>query len=572
MRVFWGAYTLWNICVGISRMATNVRLSTEDLIKDIQKKLQETKYTGKADELKKDLKEVDTKIRRYKRAVAEYIKITSENKEDKEDKEAKQLLRGYEEMLKKLEKIHKGLSEVVVVANTSSSANAAANALSRLTLGGAPPAAAGPAAAAPAAAAPAAAGLAVQEVHVCPEGVGELFRLGGDELKDGNCFYSSIYKAALHHSEKGLVNRIYELFDGKYAAAPAAKAAAPAAKAAAAPAAKAASAPAAKASASAAAAAKPIPEERIFIMALRAKTAQLMRTGVFEEIKQRRIRNVNADPSIGKNRATEAEKEALRQQQRDLVFTLFDKLWENSEGDNKIVYDAWLEESPTEIRIFIANRPFRTIYPANNRENEQKFYNDMATFIQTWKVYASETDISVVRHHLSKSGIALEAVSAIDTKKCMYFGIMPVLWLFKQAFYDGTGKLVSGNHFGYFRKDDCSTLHDPCSGERINLDHLSHPRNPVKYLEEKIKIIAAAHAARLEGGGGGGGGGGASAAAAAAAAAANAAAFGLTPADLKEQKEAWAKLKGQKPPGNTRKTRKMLSRRRSRSRRIQRKA
>ncbi len=56
----------------------------------------------------------------------------------------------------------------------------------------------------------------------------------------------------------------------------------------------------------------------------------------------------------------------------------------------------------------------------------------------------------------------------------------------------------------------------------------------------------------------------------AAANAENAAAFGLTPAEFKEQKEAWAKLKGQKPPGNPRKTRKLL--RRSRSRRIQRKA
>ena len=282
-----------------------------------------------------------------------------------------------------------------------------------------------------------------------------------------------------------------------------------------------------------------------------------MRTGVFEKIKERRIRNVNADPSIGRNRETEPEKEALRQQQRNLVFSLFDLLWDNSEGENNFMYTSWLEETPIEIRRFIADRQFRTIYPVKNLENEQRFYSDIADITQRSQVYASETDISVVRHHLSKSDIALEAVSAIDTKKCMYFGRMPVLWLFKQAYRNAGGKLVSGNHFGYFRKDDCSTLHDPCSGERINLDHLSHPRNPVKYLEEKIKIIAAAHAARLEGGGGGGGGGGASAAAAA-----NAAAFGLTPAELNEQKEAWAKLKGQKPPGNPRKSRKTRKNRR----------
>jgi hypothetical protein len=444
------------------------KIRTEDFIRDVNTKLGEAYYNDKPGEKSKVLEEVTAKIRRYTRSVAEYTAKTTANKGDEE---AKKLLRGYEEILKQLNEIHKRLSsevEVVVVANTSTSATAAANALSGLRVcasGGAPPA-------------------VIQEIHVCPEGAGELFRLGGDELKDGNCFYSSIYKAAVHHSEKGLVNKIYELFDGQYASA------APSA-----PPAKAPSAPAAK----------PIPEERTFIMALRTKTAELMRRGVFDEIKQRRIRNVNADPSIGRNRATEAEKEALRQQQRDLVFTLFDYLWDNSEGENKIMYTAWLEEAPTQIQNFFNNthrgKTFRNIYPEQNPENEKRFYNDMATFIQTWKVYASETDISVVKHHLLKGGVALEAVSAIDTKKCMYFGRMPVLWLFKQAYRNERGELISGNHFGYFRKDNCSTLHDPCSGETINLDHLSYPRNPVKYLEEKIKIIAAARAAeaaRLE--------------------------------------------------------------------------
>jgi len=474
-------------------MATNVRLSTEELIKDVNGKLKTGYYNDKPGEKSKVLADVKGRITSYEKEVK---RLTGEGLSREKKEKADKFLKSYEKMLNDLEEINKRLSppveeveeveEVVVVANTSTSATSAANALSKLTLGGAPSssaAAGGAASFGPAAAA----APALQEIHVCPEGVGELFRLGGDELKQGDCFYSSLYKAALHHSEKGLVNRIYELFDGQYASA--------------APAAKAASAPAAKA----APAAKPIPEERTFIMALRTKTAQLMRTGVFDEIKQRRIRNVNADPSIGRNRATEAEKEALRQQQRDLVFTLFDYLWDNSEGENKIMYTAWLEEAPTQIQNFFNNthrgKTFRNIYPEQNPENEKRFYNDMATFIQTWKVYASETDISVVKHHLLKGGVALEAVSAIDTKKCMYFGRMPVLWLFKQAYRNERGELISGNHFGYFRKDNCSTLHDPCSGEPINLDHLSYPRNPVKYLEEKIKIIAAARAAeaaRLE--------------------------------------------------------------------------
>ena len=188
-----------------------------------------------------------------------------------------------------------------------------------------------------------------------------------------------------------------------------------------------------------------------------------------------------------------------------------------------------------------------------NRDNEQKFYNDMSSITERSQVYASETDISVVKHHLLKGGVALETVSAIDTKKCMYFGRMPVIWLFKQAFYDGTGKLVSGNHFGYFRKDDCSTLHDPCSGKPIEINHLSH-RNPVKYLEEKIKVIAAAAAASAAGGAGGGG-----ASAGGAGGATNlelAASFGLTLEEFMKQKKAWIGRTSAKPPGKPRKTRK----------------
>jgi len=461
-------------------MATNVRLSTDELIKDVNRKLESGYYNDKPEEKSKAFADVKGRITSYEKEVK---RLTGEGLSRERKEKADKFLKGYEKMLNDLEEINKRLSPAVeeVAANTSTSATAAANALSGLRVGSAGEAVAGGAPSSGPAGGAASFGAVIQEIHVCPEGTGELFRLGGDELKDGNCFYSSIYKAAVHHSEKGLVNRIYELFDGQYAAA--------------------ASAPAAKA----APAAKPIPEERTFIMALRTKTAQLMRTGVFDEIKQRRIRNVNADPSIGRNRATEAEKEALRQQQRDLVFTLFDYLWDNSEGENKIMYTAWLEEAPTQIQNFFNNthrgKTFRNIYPEQNPENEKRFYNDMATFIQTWKVYASETDISVVKHHLLKGGVALEAVSAIDTKKCMYFGRMPVLWLFKQAYRNERGDLISGNHFGYFRKDNCSTLHDPCSGEPINLDHLSYPRNPVKYLEEKIKIIAAARAAeaaRLE--------------------------------------------------------------------------
>jgi hypothetical protein len=160
---------------------------------------------------------------------------------------------------------------------------------------------------------------------------------------------------------------------------------------------------------------------------------------------------------------------------------------------------------------------------------------------------------------LLKGGVALETVSTIDTKKCMYFGIMPVLWLFKQAFYDGTGKLVSGNHFGYFRKEDCSTLHDPCSGKPIEINHLSH-RNPVKYLEEKIKVIAAARAAGAGGGGAAGAGGGGVSAADTTAELATA--LGMTPAQIKQQQDAMAAFQAKssakpptKPPRKSRKTR-----------------
>jgi len=59
MRVFWGAYTLWNICVGISRMSQPAEQKyagqrTEEFITDKNEKLKKKHYTGKADELEED--------------------------------------------------------------------------------------------------------------------------------------------------------------------------------------------------------------------------------------------------------------------------------------------------------------------------------------------------------------------------------------------------------------------------------------------------------------------------------------------------------------------------------------
>jgi hypothetical protein len=251
----------------------------------------------------------------------------------------------------------------------------------------------------------------VQEIHTCPDGNDESFTLGKDELQDGNCFYSSLYKSALHHSKEGLVNRIYELFDGKPLEAPASL------------------------------------DERTFIMAVRTKTAQLLRNDIYQEMKAKHLRNINTDKSI-------LTKEG-REGQKAQTLTLFEKLWDNK---GNAIYRAWLQESPREIKSFFKEQSFISRYTSRDSNNEKQFYNDMAKFIETWGVYASQTDIDVVKHELLKGGIALETISDEGQKKCMYFERMPVLWLFKQASRNERGELISGDHYGYFRKDDSPPL------------------------------------------------------------------------------------------------------------------
>jgi hypothetical protein len=43
-----------------------------------------------------------------------------------------------------------------------------------------------------------------------------VYKISDDELKDGDCFYSSLFGAALHHPQNGLLNQIYKIFHLHY--------------------------------------------------------------------------------------------------------------------------------------------------------------------------------------------------------------------------------------------------------------------------------------------------------------------------------------------------------------------
>jgi hypothetical protein len=292
----------------------------------------------------------------------------------------------------------------------------------------------------------------VQEIHTCPDGNDESFTLGKDELQDGNCFYSSLYKSALHHSKEGLVNRIYELFDGKPLEAPASL------------------------------------DERTFIMEVRTKTAQLLRNDIYQEMKAKHLRNINADKSI-------LTKEG-REGQKAQTLTLFEKLWDNK---GNAIYRAWLQESPREIKSFFKEQSFISRYTSRDSNNEKQFYNDMAKFIETWGVYASQTDIDVVKHELLKGGIALETISDEGQKKCMYFGKIPVLWLFKQASPNERGELISGDHYGYFRKDDSPPVASASASSSVSeLPPAAPASSSVSELAPAAPASASIHSSKVK--------------------------------------------------------------------------
>ena len=278
--------------------------------------------------------------------------------------------------------------------------------------------------------------------HKCPADSNESFKLGGDELADGNCFYSSLYRAALHHinSEPALVSKIFNIFGGV---------------------------------------GKPT-DEKAFITQLRTQVGDLLIQGIDSEKKQKYLKNIDKRPDILTN--------AGREEQREQTRTFFETLLNSAFEGHGAQLQTWVEEAPDQIKAFfniknikksINTQELITYFLSkyNNESDSQRFYTDMASFIKTDRVYSSQLDIEVIKYVLEKNKILLEIVSDKTSKKCMFLSGMPALWLYRR---------IGSAHYGYFRKSleakarttaapaavkaaekPCQKLYDPCTKKEI---------------------------------------------------------------------------------------------------------
>ena len=291
--------------------------------------------------------------------------------------------------------------------------------------------------------------------HKCPADSNETFELGDDELSDGNCFYSALYHAALHHSQPGLVSNIFTKFGGSGTPK----------------------------------------HEEAFIRQLRNGVGDLLVGGIDSEKKKKYLHNIQIRSDIHTN--------VGRKQQAEETRTFFETLLKSALDGHGAQLQSWISESADEIKRFFnfikepdikqLIRNFLSKY--NNVSDSQKFYTDMANIIRIYRVYSSEIDIGVIRYVLEKNKILLEIVSDKASKKCMFLSGMPALWLYRE---------IGSAHYKYFRKSleaksraaapptgvktatapaaQCQKLYDPCTMKKIK-DPNSYQKLLARVLE-----------------------------------------------------------------------------------------
>ena len=192
-----------------------------------------------------------------------------------------------------------------------------------------------------------------------------------DVAGDGNCFYRALWGAAHNHPEGDLTQTIYLLFTGANANAPV--------------------------------------NEEPFIAAIRSATATKIKNGVYDEINEAAKADIRANASF--------VTEAGRQRALNTQLIFFEDMRQSafSAADSRIVFENWLEESSSEIQSEFTLRKFRNRYKTN--ADAQKFYDNLAKIVGTDKVYASGSDVEVVKFILKQSHIIIHP----DTEKPKIF-------------------------------------------------------------------------------------------------------------------------------------------------------
>jgi len=188
-----------------------------------------------------------------------------------------------------------------------------------------------------------------------------------DVAGDGNCFYRALWGAAHNHPEGDLTQTIYQLFTDAKANTPV--------------------------------------HEEPFIAAIRSATASKIKGGIYDTINDAAKADIRANTSF----VTEAGREhALKTQ-----LSFFEDMRQSAfaKADSRFLFENWLEESSSEIQDEFTLRKFKGRY--KKPANAGKFYTDLAKIVGTNMVYASVSDVDVVKFILKQSHIVIHP----DTEK-----------------------------------------------------------------------------------------------------------------------------------------------------------
>jgi hypothetical protein len=174
-----------------------------------------------------------------------------------------------------------------------------------------------------------------------------------ETLKDGNCFYSSLYRAARDSPYGDLRQYILScLTDNNQQV--------------------------------------PVNNEAEYIKLVRTAVADKIRKSVYNAISKKRKFEIRNDKTI-RDRDLQAALEV------DLYTMLHNSATDPS--DNSL-YTSWLDSASKQIKDKFTKGYFNISTP-------EQFYNDLANIVEQDKVYASESDISVVDYLLGKCKVII---------------------------------------------------------------------------------------------------------------------------------------------------------------------
>ena len=174
-----------------------------------------------------------------------------------------------------------------------------------------------------------------------------------ETLKDGNCFYSSLYRAARDSPYGDLRQYILSCLTDNIQQVP-------------------------------------VNDEAEYIKLVRKAVADKIQKNVYNAISNKRKFEIRNDKTIRD-----------RDLQAALEVDLYTKLYRSATdpSDNSL-YTSWMDSASNQMKTKFTKDYFKT-------STSEQFYNDLANIVKTDKVYASDSDISVVDYLLGKCKVII---------------------------------------------------------------------------------------------------------------------------------------------------------------------